>query len=242
MDARHELLMRLKKIIHEQLSVEEERISLESTWAELGADSLDRLDLSLALEAAFKVDIPHSIGERLHTVGETTEHLLTLMASRRDVSNIRIESATTNGQWAEMSAVRTQVFGVEHGLSFGPLPGPGDKRAWHFLARDGQDAIGALSVLDTTGDSQVHQRYGLTFGEHERVARYAQLAILKPYRKRGIFKMLLDTAQRTVIRPNGFVFGWLLYPAGRVRSSELTQGLGFTASNPLLTTEFGPCR
>src|SRR5262249_10114669 len=151
-------------------------------------------------------------------------------SSRRDVSNVRIECATSNGQWAEMSAIRTQVFGVEHGLLLGPVPGPVDKRAWHFLARDGQDAIGTLSVLDTTGDCRLHQRYGLTFGEHERVARYAQLAILKPYRKRGIFKMLLDTAQRTAIWQNGFVFGWLLYPAGRTRSPELTRGLGFTAA------------
>ena len=75
---------------------------------------------------------------------------------------------------------------------------------WHFLARDGRDAVGALSVVDTTGNSETHQRYRLKFGGTERVARYAQLAILKPYRKRGIFEKLIEAAQGAVIRPRGY--------------------------------------
>jgi hypothetical protein len=53
--------------------------------------------------------------------------------------------------------------------------------------------------------------------------------------------MLIETAQSAVIRPNGFAFGWLLYPAGHARSSRLTRSLGFAAEDPLLTTEFGRC-
>jgi acyl carrier protein len=241
MDAKQELLTRLQQISSEQLGVQQDEITEESTWAQLGADSLDRLEMSRAIEDAFKVEIPHQVGERLNTVGETVDHLLTLIAVRRESSNIRIEAATTNQQWAEMLGVRTQVFTIEYRFPFRPLPGPGEPGIWHFLARDNRDAIGTLSVIDTTGDRDVHQRYRLSFPKNDRVARYAQLAILKPYRKRGIFKMLIETAETTVIRPHGFAVGWLLYPAAHARSSMLTQGLGFTAEAPLLTTEFGRC-
>jgi acyl carrier protein len=241
MYARQELLTRLQLIIGEQLGVQQKEITEESKWIQLGADSLDRMEMSLAIEDAFKVGIPHLVGERLNTVRETVDHLSTLMAVPGDTSNIRIEAATTNQQWAEMLRIRNQVFTTECGFSFRPLPGPGENGVWHFLARDHHDTIGALSVVDTTGDCQVHQHYRLTFDKNDRVARYAQLAILRPYRKRGIFEMLIETAQCRVIRPNRFNVGWLLYPAAQARSSMLTQRLGFTAEASLLTTEFGNC-
>jgi acyl carrier protein len=242
MDARQEFLTRLKQIISQQLGIRQEEITEKSTWTQLGADSLDRLGLSLAVENAFKVDIPHGVGERLNTVGETVDHLLTLIAKRSGISNnVQVETVTTAQQWAEMSRIRNQVFAIEHGFSVRPLPGPEETKVWHFLARDNGDPIGTLSVVDTTGDRQVHQRYRLNFGENDRAARYAQLAILKPYRKRGIFEMLIETAQSTVIRPNEFDFAWLLYPAVYAHSSKLTQRLGFTPEAHLLTTEFGNC-
>ncbi len=240
MDARKELLTRLKHIIGQQLGIRQEEITEQSTWIQLGADSLDRLGMSLAVESAFKVEIPHGVGERLNTVGETVDHLLSLIAAQRKI-NIRIETVTTAQQWAEMSGIRNQVFTIECGFSFRPLPGPGERGVWHFLARDNDLAIGTLSVVDTTGDQQIHQRYRLNFRETDRAARYAQLAILKPYRKRGIFEMLIETAQSTVIRSNEFDFAWLLYPAAHAQSSKLTQRLGFAAEGPLLTTEFGNC-
>jgi acyl carrier protein len=241
MNAKQELLARLQQIISEQLGVQQEEITGKSSWAQLGADSLDRLGMSQAIEAAFDVDIPHSVGERLNTVAETTEHLLTLIAARKDASNIRIEAMASDQQWGEVAAVRTQVFKREYGFSFEPLPGPGETGMWHFVARDNRGVIGTLSVVDTTGDRQVHQRYLLSFGENERVARYAQLAVLKPYRKCGISRKLIETAQNTVIRPNGFAVEWLLYPAAHTRSSMLTKDLGFIPEAPLLATEFGSC-
>jgi acyl carrier protein len=82
MNARQEILMRLQGIISEQLGVRQEQITEESTWRQLGADSLDRLAMSLAVENAFDVEIPHSSGERLNTVGKTVDHLLSLTAAR----------------------------------------------------------------------------------------------------------------------------------------------------------------
>ena len=241
MNTKQELLTRLQQISSEQLGVQQEAITEESTWIQLGADSLDRLEMSRAVENEFMVEIPHTVGERLNTVGETVDHLYSLIAVRKDISNIRIEAVTTNQQWAEMLGIRTQVFTIERGFSFKPLPGPGETGVWHFLARDNHDAVATLSVVDTTGDSQVHHRYRLHFGRNDRTARYAQLAIIKPYRKRDIFKTLIEAAETAVIRPNRFAVGWLLYPASQARSSMLIRSLGFTAQAPLLTTEFGKC-
>lgn len=241
MDAKQELLTRLQQISSEQLGVDQAEITPDSTWIQLGADSLDRLQMSRVIEDEFKVEIPHTVGERLNTVGETVDHLLTMIAAQNEFPGIRIEAAITSQQWVEMLGIRTQVFSLEYGFSPGNLAGPEDRRVWHFLARDNRNAIGALSIVDTTADRPLHQRYQLSFGANDRVARYAQLAILKPYRRRGIFRTLIETAQKAVIGPNGFTVGWLLYPAAHARSSVLTQCLGFTAEAPLLTTEFGGC-
>lgn len=241
MQTKQELLTRLQQIIGDHLGIEQSTVTETCTWKDLGADSLDRLAVSLAMEEAFKVSIPHEVGERLNTVQDTVDHLRALMSMPRLASDILIEPVTTNQQWAEMLGVRTQVFTIECGFSFKPLPGPGEKGIWHFLARDNHDAVGTLSIVDTTRDKQLHQRYKLRFRENDRVARYAQLAILGPYRKSGIFEMLMEAAQRTVIRPNGFATGWLLYPAKQAHSSRLIRRLGFTAESPLLSTEFGVC-
>ena len=241
MSAKQEILRRLQQVVSEQLGVQEEDITEASTWYELGSDSLDRLETTRVIENEFKVDIPHQVGERLNTVGETVDHLFTLMEAPGEVSNIRIEAVTTSQQWAEMSGIRTQVFTREYGFSFEALPGPGEAGVWHFLAWDDNEPVGTLSVVDTTGNRRLHQSYALNFGRNERVARYAQLAIVKAYRKRGIFELLIETAQKMVIRPNEFSVGWLLYPAAQARSSRLAQSFGFTAEAPLLQTEFGLC-
>ena len=241
MNTKRELLARLRQIIREHLGVEEEEITENSTWSDLGADSLDRLDISLAIESSLNVDIPHLVGERLNTVGQTVDHLLILMRAPSDACNIRIETVTTWQQWVAVSKIRTQVFTEEHGFSFTPLPEPGEKGVWHFLAADKEDPIGTLSVIDTTHDRQLHERCRLSFGVNDRVARYAQLAILKSYRNRGILKMLIENAQSRVIRPNGFVLEWLLYPAVHAQSSMLIQELGFKAQGTVLNTEFGRC-
>lgn len=241
MDTKRELFTRLQQISSEQLGVEQEYITAESAWTNLGADSLDRLEMTRAVENEFRVEIPHSVGEQLDTVGETVDHLLALISARKEGADIRVEAVTRNQQWAEMLGIRTQVFTIERGFSFKLLPGPGESGVWHFLARDSHDAVATLSVVDTTRDFQLHQRYRLNFGKNDRVARYAQLAILKPYRKREIFRSLIEAAENVVIRPNKFAVGWLLYPAAQARTSMLIKDLGFTAEAPLLTTEFGKC-
>src|SRR5437899_10294058 len=156
--------------------------------------------------------------------------------------NIRIEAATTIQQWTEASAIRKQVFTEECGYTLVPLPPPGSPRAWHLIARDGCDAIGTLSIVESTGDRRLHERYRLAFEQSQRIARYCQLALLKPYRKRGAFELLLDTAEKSVVLPNRFAVVWLLYPAAYAQSSALVRRLGFNVNAPIFTTELGRCQ
>ena len=111
---KQELLSRLQQVISEQLDMEQEQITEHSGWLQLGADSLDRLQMTRAVEDEFNVEIPHAVGERLNTVGQTVDHLLTLMATQRNSSEVRIEPVTTTQQWAEMLGVRTRVFTIEY--------------------------------------------------------------------------------------------------------------------------------
>ena len=55
---------RVKKIIAEQLGVEEEEVTLEAHFVEdLGADSLDTVELVMALEEEFEIEIPDEDAE-----------------------------------------------------------------------------------------------------------------------------------------------------------------------------------
>ena len=60
---------RLKVVIVEQLSVEPEKIDLESSFVDdLGADSLDLVELIMALEEEFDIEIPDEEAEKITTV------------------------------------------------------------------------------------------------------------------------------------------------------------------------------
>jgi len=60
---------RVKKIIAEQLGVEEEDVVPEAKFVEdLGADSLDTVELVMAFEEAFEIEIPDEKAEKLLTV------------------------------------------------------------------------------------------------------------------------------------------------------------------------------
>ena len=60
---------RIREIIAEQLGINEEEIQLNYTFmGDLGADSLDLVELILALEEEFEVEISDDEAEKLHTV------------------------------------------------------------------------------------------------------------------------------------------------------------------------------
>jgi acyl carrier protein len=67
---------KVKKIIVEQLGVEEDEVTMESSFIDdLGADSLDIVELIMALEEEFDIEIPDSEAEKIATVGDAVEYI-----------------------------------------------------------------------------------------------------------------------------------------------------------------------
>jgi acyl carrier protein len=70
------VLERLKKVIAENLDVKEEDIKLESNFVEdLGADSLDLVELVMALEEEFSLEIADEDAEKMKTVKDALNYL-----------------------------------------------------------------------------------------------------------------------------------------------------------------------
>ncbi len=66
---------RVKKIVAEQLGVKEE-ISNEASFVDdLGADSLDTVELVMELEEEFDINIPDEVAEKIQTVGQAIDHI-----------------------------------------------------------------------------------------------------------------------------------------------------------------------
>ena len=65
---------RVKKIVAEQLGVKEEEVTNQASFVDdLGADSLDTVELVMALEEEFETEIPDEEAEALVTVGEAVD-------------------------------------------------------------------------------------------------------------------------------------------------------------------------
>ena len=67
---------KVKKIVADHLGVEEEKVTDEASFIDdLGADSLDTVELVMAFEEAFSVEIPDEKAETILTVGDAIAHL-----------------------------------------------------------------------------------------------------------------------------------------------------------------------
>jgi acyl carrier protein len=67
---------KVKDIIVEELGVEREKLTAEASFMEdLGADSLDTVELVMAFEKEFDIDIPDEEAEKLRTVGDALKYL-----------------------------------------------------------------------------------------------------------------------------------------------------------------------
>ena len=65
-------------IIVDQLGVDEKQVTPEAKFVDdLGADSLDTVELVMALEEEFDVEIPDEIAEKIATVGNAIDHIKT---------------------------------------------------------------------------------------------------------------------------------------------------------------------
>ena len=68
---------RVKKIIAEQLGVNEAEIKTESSFVDdLGADSLDTVELVMALEEEFETEIPDEDAEKITTVQQAIDYVM----------------------------------------------------------------------------------------------------------------------------------------------------------------------
>lgn len=66
----------VKAIIVEQLGVDEEEVKLESKFIEdLGADSLDTVELVMAMEEKFGIDIPDTDAEKIASVKDAVDYV-----------------------------------------------------------------------------------------------------------------------------------------------------------------------
>ncbi|MPQ66009.1 MULTISPECIES: acyl carrier protein [Pseudomonas] len=67
---------RVKKIVAEQLGVKEEEVTLAASFVEdLGADSLDTVELVMALEEEFETEIPDEEAEKITTVQAAIDYV-----------------------------------------------------------------------------------------------------------------------------------------------------------------------
>lgn len=67
---------RVKKIVAEQLSVSDEQVTNEASFVDdLGADSLDTVELVMALEEEFEADIPDEEAEKIVTVQDAIDFI-----------------------------------------------------------------------------------------------------------------------------------------------------------------------
>jgi acyl carrier protein len=67
---------RVKKIVVENLSVDADKVSAEASFIDdLGADSLDIVELVMAFEEEFSVEIPDDAAEKIMTVGDAVSFI-----------------------------------------------------------------------------------------------------------------------------------------------------------------------
>ncbi|MDH4045706.1 MAG: acyl carrier protein [Gemmatimonadota bacterium] len=74
---------KVRDIIAEELGVEREKLSDDASFMEdLGADSLDQVELVMAFEKEFDIDIPDEDAEKMRTVGDALKYLHEKMGNK----------------------------------------------------------------------------------------------------------------------------------------------------------------
>ena len=155
--------------------------------------------------------------------------------------DISIEQIQNSDDFAAMLEVWQQVFEREIGIVL-----PHDSTAVntsHWLARSNKsrEAVGTLSVVNTSGQQQLHESLELPFDPQARVARFTHLAVLKPFRGMNVPLAMMLAAHRGVIVPGGFDYTWLLFNVEKAAGSFLARQLGFTLLPHAFVSEYG-CR
>ncbi len=70
------LFERVQELVAEQLAVKIDMVDSEASIIDdLGADSLDQVELVMALEEAFEIEVPDEVAEKMTTVGNVVDYL-----------------------------------------------------------------------------------------------------------------------------------------------------------------------
>lgn len=73
----NEIETRVKKIVVEQLGVKEEEVTTDASFVDdLGADSLDTVELVMALEEEFETEIPDEDAEKILTIKDAVKYIV----------------------------------------------------------------------------------------------------------------------------------------------------------------------
>jgi len=84
-----EILEKVCSIVSEQLSVEAGEVKSDSNFQnDLGADSLDTVELVMALEEAFDIEIPDEAAEGIATVGDAVKFIEENINKRSQIPNL----------------------------------------------------------------------------------------------------------------------------------------------------------
>jgi len=67
---------KLRSMLADQLGIDEKEISMESTLEELDADSLDIVEMVMAIEQEWDIEIPDEAAEELKTVGDAVNYIV----------------------------------------------------------------------------------------------------------------------------------------------------------------------
>ena len=74
--SQEEIFEKFKNIVVEQLGVEEKHVTMEATFVDdLSADSLDIVELIMAIEEEFEMEIPDTDAEKIVTVGDVVNYI-----------------------------------------------------------------------------------------------------------------------------------------------------------------------
>jgi acyl carrier protein len=74
---REEILAKVKIVVAEKLNVGEDQVTTDAKFVEdLGADSLDQVELIMAMEDEFELKIPEEEAEKLDTVGSAVDYIV----------------------------------------------------------------------------------------------------------------------------------------------------------------------
>ena len=142
---------------------------------------------------------------------------------------------------AAMFDVWKEVFEREMGITLPQDSTLGNTSHWLARLKQSRQAVGTLSVVDTSNQHQLHDSLGLGFDPQARAARFTHLAVLKPFRGMNIPLAMMLEAHRRVIVPGRFDHTWLLFDVEKAAGSFLARQLGFTLLPQTFLSEYG-CR